>query len=71
MTDDETGFIHLTKSLTQHHNHPLSIEGGQLDFALESKGFHTSAAIIARSMSLSSSRVRSLVLYVITRFDKA
>lgn len=45
----------------QRHNHPLSIEGGQLDFAPESKDFYTSAAIIARSP----------VLYVITRFDTA
>jgi hypothetical protein len=71
MTDEETGFIHLTKSPTQHHNHPLSIEGGQLDFVPESKDFYTSVAIIARSMSLPSPRVRSPVLYVIMRFDKA
>jgi hypothetical protein len=61
MAEEETGFLHPTKSLTQHHNHPLPIEGGQLDFAPESKGFYTSAARIARSP----------VLYVITRFDKA
>src|SRR5271155_1310222 len=64
-------FLMILFGHRQHHNHPLSIEGGQLDFAPESKDFYTFAATIARSMSLSSSRVRSPVLYVITRFDKA